>query len=670
MTKAATVKPISPHLSNIECPNALRNLRGWLIWRLEHHDAEAKPRKVPYYVNGRRRHGVQGRPEDREQLTTFDAARAAAARLGFDGVGLALMPEFGIVAGDFDNCITNGKLHRDVESIITGTYAEYSPSGNGVRAFWTGDLGNSKSKSSDEQFGFETFSSKGFVTYTGNRLDITDLLGSENTVAQAPDALRDLCVKRFGKVDQVSNWLDDPLMEYEPPVGMSETQIRECLDVLPKELSYDEWLAVGMAIHHETGGEGFELWDEWSATSSKYSTREYGLARWNSFGKGGHRPVTIRSLIKFARQHGAYINMEVASASEFDAVADDQIEPEKLRFQVIPAVEFATGKHPSWIVKGIIPKAEIVTLYGESGSGKTFAVTDLAMAIARGLGDWRGNRVKQGRVVYIAAEGGGGFRKRLTAYAIHHGVDLAEIPFGVIHAAPNFLQKADALDVARAIVATGGADVIVVDTFAQVTPGANENAAEDMGKALSHCKGLHRATGGTIILVHHSGKDASKGSRGWSGIKAAVDAEIEVLRTPGGRMLRVGKQKDGEDGLELGFELQVVPVGMDEDGDVIDSCVVIDAPLPVIGKGGKRKQIGPVEKLVIEVVGEIAMSQTAGIEIEHIVELVKLKMDPPEPGPNGKARDTRPQRIKRAISSLCQGDDAPYLLEDDCISVL
>ena len=72
---------------------------------------------MPVYANGQRRHGRQGDPADREALVTFDAARAAAARKGMDGVGLALLPEWGLVALDFDKCITNGELHPEVAEI-------------------------------------------------------------------------------------------------------------------------------------------------------------------------------------------------------------------------------------------------------------------------------------------------------------------------------------------------------------------------------------------------------------------------------------------------------------------------------------------------------------------------------------------------------------------------
>jgi RecA-family ATPase len=175
----------------------------------------------------------------------------------------------------------------------------------------------------------------------------------------------------------------------------------------------------------------------------------------------------------------------------------------------VQAGSFASGKPMGWMIKDVLPRAEVVMVYGESGSGKSFVVLDLGGAVARGT-EWRGKRTKKGRVVYVVAEGAAGFRNRLKAYAAKHGIDLTDLDVWVIHAAPNMLLKEDALDVCKSILASGGADLVIVDTFAQVTPGANENAAEDMGKALAHCRGIHVATGAVVLLVHHSGKDQSR----------------------------------------------------------------------------------------------------------------------------------------------------------------
>jgi RecA/RadA recombinase len=653
------VTTIKPHLAGIECPDVLRALPGWVIWRYETHDGEDKPRKVPFYVSGARRHGVQGRPEDRQQLVTFDAARTAAIRRGFDGVGFCLMPEWGIVALDFDGAIIDGGLHPEVERLVAGTYAEWSPSGQGVRAFMRGDLGNRK----DHQripFGFETFSSKGFVTLTGNVLPITELTDSANTVADVSEPVRLLCMQRFGRSEGSA---EPAVPSSVQPLGLTPDQLQDALDVLDPSMGHDPWLRVGMALHHETAGEGFELWDTWSSHGVQYPGRESLQSRWESFGRGGQRPTTAHALVRMANDQGAHIEIAQLEADDFDVVAAPAAAPKPSRFQLVQAGSFASGKPMGWIIKDVLPRAEVVMVYGESGSGKSFVVLDLGGAVARGT-EWRGKRTKKGRVVYVVAEGAAGFRNRLKAYATKHGIDLTDLDVWVIHAAPNMLLKEDALDVCKSILASGGADLVIVDTFAQVTPGANENAAEDMGKALAHCRGIHVATGAVVLLVHHSGKDQSRGARGWSGLKGAMDTQIEVLKLATGRMLRVSKQKDGEDGLAWGFELDQVPVGHDEDGDVITSCVVRETDAPAIQQVLEaRRGLGKLQRAVLAVVDEMAQAQTDGIEVDAVLTEV-VRRTGREGTRNAKSH------AMRALNEICERDDVAYEIHDGVVRVV
>lgn len=657
-----------------QCPDALRDIPAWLCWRFEENPGGGKPRKVPIYANGGRRAGKQGSPDDQAQLVDFRRALAAARARGLDGVGLALLAEHGIVGLDFDTdparnefVFVDGQMRPEIAQIVSHTYAEFSPSGQGVRAFFVGQLGNHKDNNAP--YGFETFSSKGFLTYTGNVLPITEIAGHENTIAPLHPSVLELAQRRFKRTAP-----DPEHATYgAEPVGLSNVQLQAALAALPAELDYDTWINVGMALHHETQGEGFSVWDEWSSYSPKYTTREYGLERWNSFGRSGGEIVTARSLVRLANEHGADIDLRApATAEDFDNViteneaqaADDSgfevvgpatAKTEKaLRFQPVSMAVFAQRPAPRWIIKGVLPRAELVVLFGESGSGKSFAALDMAVCVGRG-NLWRGRKTKAGRVVYIAAEGAGGFRNRCVAYAQAHQLDLTSIPLDIIDAAPNFLLKPDALDLARAV---GRADLIVVDTWAQVTPGGNENAGEDMGKALAHCKGIHRATGATVLLVHHSGKDASKGARGWSGLRAAADAELEVVRLANGRLLRTSKQKDGDDGLEWGFGLDVVEIGRDEDDEPITSCVVVEQEIP---KAKLLKVMGVAEAAANDALQEFALVQTAGIEVGAIVAASVAKL----PAPADGKRDTRKQRVMRALETLCAVPDGPYYLRDD-----
>jgi len=648
-----SVAQITPYLRNVQAPAAIRDLPAWVIWRLEHDPQVEKPRKVPYYANGGRRHGKQGGPSDVGSLVTFDAAKRAAARRGFDGVGIATLPQFGICALDFDDCIVDGQIDPAIAPLLCDTYAEYSPSGKGIRVLFQGDLGNNKDhKTASNRFGFETFSTRGFVTFTGNTLDITEVMGNEDVVAPLTQRATDLFATRFGRRDEADS---DP--QSTPPMGISAAKIDEMLRRLDPDMGHDEWLHVGMGLHHETHGEGFSLWDRWSAQSEKYPGVDTLRMRWRSFETGAGRVVTIRTALRMAG-----INLHSpASAEEFESIVA-QGEPESAtpRFVFEPVHTFSSTQALPWIVKGVLPKASLGVVYGASGSGKSFVVLDMGMAVARGA-EWRGRKVRQGRVAYIAAEGADGFRKRIAAYAQHNAIDLADVPMTVLNAAPNLLEEKDAADVARGVKTSGGADLIIVDTFAQTTPGANENAGEDVGRALGYCKRIHEVTGAMVLLIHHSGKDSTKGARGWSGLRAACDAEIEVCRGDTGRSLRLTKSKDGEDGLEWGFDLEVVQLGVDEDLDPITSCVVIEAAVPAAG-GASGRKMGKNERVVHEVIQEFAQAQSEGIEIEPVISEAVRRMKERD-GVTEDKRGNYRTMARKALNKICgDDDDSPYWL--------
>jgi len=316
------------------------------------------------------------------------------------------------------------------------------------------------------------------------------------------------------------------------------------------------------------------------------------------------------------------------------------------RFKVVPAHEFADHKPPGWVVKNVLPKAGLAVVYGESGSGKSFWALDICAAIARGE-PWRGNRVQKGKVAYVCAEGAGGMRSRLRAYSNHTGVPLQELDIGVIPDAPNFMQVQDVKDLILSIQAFGKTSVVVVDTFAQVMSGANENAGEDVGKALEHCRQIHKYTGALVVLIHHSGKDSSKGARGWSGLRAAADAEIEITRNEDAAL--VTKMKDGADGAAFGFKLVTVKVCEDEDKEDITSCVVEESKKDSSDKVKTTKgSAASVEKRVLDCLegttdlGEERMAYT------DLLAKVKADMVPPAEG----KRDTRDGDVKKAVEAL------------------
>lgn len=264
----------------------------------------------------------------------------------------------------------------------------------------------------------------------------------------------------------------------------------------------------------------------------------------------------------------------------------------KSRFNLAKAHDFAsTGFLIPWHIKSILPRSQVGMVIGPPGCGKTFMVLDLIYAIATGE-NWRGFKTNQGGVVYFAVEGKDGIKARIKAYEIDKGIDEGNSP--PVYITPqhiNLSKRDDVLDVIESVNAIGGIVVIVIDTLSSATPGANENAAEDMSLVLANCRYINEMTDGnaTILLVHHTGKDQDKGARGSSALIGAADFQIQIVRNGELRSLKVNKLRDGGESQEFGFRLKMIPIGFDEDGAMVESCVIAhteEVPLQMPDKVG------------------------------------------------------------------------------------
>ena len=243
-------------------------------------------------------------------------------------------------------------------------------------------------------------------------------------------------------------------------------------------------------------------------------------------------------------------------------------------YELAPASELANQITPgAWAIKGILPAQGVGAVYGASASAKGFFLLDLVAAVAAGE-PWQGHRTKQLPVVIVNLEGAAGYPKRLKAYELKHGPIKGELY--ILNGAPFLLTDDAQIEaLAAAIIAKGAAGGIVfIDTLSQAGGGVEENTSEGMGSIVAGAMKLQRLVGGMVILVHHIGKDASKGMRGHTSLFASLDCAIEISRDGDQRSWRVAKSKDGEDGIGGQFRLEIVEVGIDEDGDPITSCVV------------------------------------------------------------------------------------------------
>lgn len=263
----------------------------------------------------------------------------------------------------------------------------------------------------------------------------------------------------------------------------------------------------------------------------------------------------------------------VEKAPLFPEILDDAFAPPK-RFQFTPFLEASRSALTSStrpLVKGLLDQGAMTVLYGESNTGKTFVAMDLAFHIAAGMA-WGGRRVAKMAVVYVAAEGGAGARKRAAALHARFGTKAEDVPFFFLLAPVNLLRAdADLAPLIESIQAIGlVVGLVVIDTLSRAMAGGDENTSTDMGAMVKHLDAVRSATGAHLLVVHHTGKDRARGARGHSLLRAATDTEIEIADG----QIEVTKQRDIDKGFGSAFRLDVVQLGIDADGDPITSCTV------------------------------------------------------------------------------------------------
>ena len=234
---------------------------------------------------------------------------------------------------------------------------------------------------------------------------------------------------------------------------------------------------------------------------------------------------------------------------------------------------------PNELVEGLMTIGSSVVVYGDSNSGKTFWALSVATAIATGT-DCYGRKTDPGLVVYLASESPASIRSRMQAIKKFYGCNLEN--FAMVPIPINFYngdQDAhDVIELVRAIEKIKGKPVrlIIGDTLARMSAGANENSGEDMGPVMARFDLVATATGAAMMIIHHNGKDAAKGARGWSGIRAHIDTEIEVAEKEGIRSVTVTKQRElPSKGDTIYFRLEVIEMGVSKFGGAATTCVAI-----------------------------------------------------------------------------------------------
>jgi hypothetical protein len=251
---------------------------------------------------------------------------------------------------------------------------------------------------------------------------------------------------------------------------------------------------------------------------------------------------------------------------------------DKPRFELIPfnGVTLLTSRR--YLVKGLIPNEGLSVVWGPPKCGKSFFVFDLTMHVTLGW-EYRGRRVNQGPIAYVACEGADGFRARIEAFRQAKLADeVPEIPFHLIPSRLDLVGEYQILinDITAQLAGVQPV-AVVLDTLNRSLAGS-ENSDEDMSAYVQAADAIREAFNCVVIVVHHCGIEGTR-PRGHTSLTGAADGQIAVKRGKDGGDItaRVEWLKDGLEGDEVISQLEQIEVGIDDDGEPITSCVVVPA---------------------------------------------------------------------------------------------
>ena len=248
------------------------------------------------------------------------------------------------------------------------------------------------------------------------------------------------------------------------------------------------------------------------------------------------------------------------------------------KFKLLSVADLENLPPMDWLVgeerAGIFPAEALLGVFGAPGCGKSFVAADLACTIACRRDDlakdWFGNTIRRGPVLYVAAEGGRGFRSRIIAWRDHHGVAQHELALYFVLEPVNLYGSDDVSHILRtADLLPEPPALVVFDTLARSMVGGDDNSAQDIGMVIDRGDRVKRETGASVLFNHHATKEGNV-ERGSGALRAGVDTLCSVREDEDGtaRVISCEKQKDADNFPDITFYLHTVG----------DSCVVRSEP--------------------------------------------------------------------------------------------
>jgi len=270
-----------------------------------------------------------------------------------------------------------------------------------------------------------------------------------------------------------------------------------------------------------------------------------------------------------------------------------------------------------WLVDGVLVNKGIASIYGASGSSKSFLAIDLCMNLALGNSWFDIPVTSAAHVVYVALEGFSGVAKRIQGWDKNN---KGWTPNN-LEVTKDELLLADNKSVNEFIGFYKGKKfkdgIVVIDTLNNACPNIDENHAGAMSGVIYNLKKIQQELDCTVLIVHHSGKNEENGMRGSSSLKASMDTVMHVTQSRDGLCSWVlEKSKDSECGVGYSYRLDEVAM---EDNET--TCVI-----RIVGKHEateKKVSLGTNQKRVFELLKDrilpnLSQDEDMEITISHM----------------------------------------------------
>jgi len=291
----------------------------------------------------------------------------------------------------------------------------------------------------------------------------------------------------------------------------------DALNYINPDIDYDNWIAIGQALHTEFGEHGRNAWYYWSSLGSKYQGEKDLESHWNSFHQG--KGVGLGTLYKHAKDAGweaptkqterkSAVEDFAAVISQAQApVATDAPDPSWPEL----ALDLTKLNPIDYLIEGFMAHSFFI-LAGQPGVGKTTAVLSMCMVMAGFSVEGCEIHAKKKRKSIIVTEDSDQIIRTLFAYSKHYGIKNLNDWFVVIDARRSNVK--DLLRLAHNIerhTVNGIKPLLVLDTANATMDIDNENDNSEVGAYIAAIKQtIFIQQKAPVCILTHTNKTISR----------------------------------------------------------------------------------------------------------------------------------------------------------------